>query len=84
MHDQDRDAIPDVGERLTAQDRLDQDRLAALLRELVTDRYRDEMDASAIEAHVQEMTRRVTAQIATLGQDQYRRVQPARSRPQSG
>lgn len=55
-------------------------RLVSLLRELITEKYYDKMDAENIEANAQDLSRRMTAHIANLGLDQYRRVRPAAKR----
>lgn len=55
-------------------------RLVSLLRELITEKYHGKMDAETIETNAQDLSRRMTAHIANLGLDQYRRVRPAAKR----
>lgn len=52
-------------------------RLVSLLRELISEKYYDKMDAETIEMNAQDLSRRMTAHIANLGLDQYRRVRTA-------
>lgn len=55
-------------------------RFVSLLREVITEKYHDKMDAETIEANAQDLSRRMTAHIANLGLDQYRRVRPVAKR----
>lgn len=60
---------------LSGQDRMDYEALATVLREIVSRRYKGQLEEAAIASHVEDMARRLSADISTLGQDQYRRVQ---------
>lgn len=55
-------------------------RIESLLREVIAEKYHDKMDAETIELNVQDLARRMTAHIANLGLDQYRRVRAAVTR----